>query len=147
MWKRERMMVDVISLQKPEDASTLQSSPLIPKLTNTNDSLPITQNRHYYAFQGLHDRQTRFYPGYEYDVFGEHSIDDKQFDDKRSKRPLDVDDDKDNKKQKLAQPTPTPSFAFSSKPYDAMDNLMYFYWSSVSYSACSVKKWKKLLKK
>jgi hypothetical protein len=28
-----------------------------------------------------------------------------------------------------------------------MDNLMYFYWSSVSYSACSVKKWKKLLKK
>jgi hypothetical protein len=125
MWKRERMMVDVISFPV------------------TNNEVPL-QNRQFYPIGGgmMHDDANNFYAGNEYTVQGGLIT-------RQSKRPLPFDNNivsnSTKKKQKLmnsqhyqayqSPPSPSPpppppsktSYAFTSKPYDVMDNLMYYY--------------------
>lgn len=68
MWKRERMMVDVISLQRTkllndENSQTYNSS---EPINNTQ----LLQNRDSYPFHGLRDDANNFYAGNAYNING-----------------------------------------------------------------------------
>jgi hypothetical protein len=65
MWKRERMMVDVISLQTTTATTTTTTT---TKNNDLQDKAPL-QNRQYYPIGGgmIHDDANNFYAGNEYD--------------------------------------------------------------------------------
>ncbi|KAL7312928.1 hypothetical protein PS15m_008633 [Mucor circinelloides] len=137
MWKRERMMVDVISIKPTAQlpaSSTYQHSPSL--LINNNHSNlppppPPLQNRQCYPFDShIHDDVNNFYAGNEYNQFGDIKL-------SSTKRPLSVHESMPSKRQKplnALPPTSTStsqqksSYTFTSKPYDYMDNnIMYDY--------------------
>lgn len=96
MWKRERMMVDVMTIQN----------------TDATNNKNLLQNRQYYPFQGLHDDTNNFYAGKEYNF--------------SKKRPLQTTEAIPVKRQKQEVVVKT-NYTFTSKPYDVMENLMYYY--------------------
>jgi poly-D-alanine transfer protein DltD len=129
MWKRERMMVDVISLQTTTATTTTTTT---TKNNDLQDKAPL-QNRQYYPIGGgmIHDDANNFYAGNEYTMTGELRT-------QKSKRllPFSNESTSTRKKQRLVntqhyqtyQPSPLKtSYVFTSKPYDVMDNLMHYY--------------------
>ncbi|KAG2200335.1 hypothetical protein INT46_002375 [Mucor plumbeus] len=137
MWKRERMMVDVISIQtiktnaQSAPSSVQQSS---PSLLINNSSIPPLQNRQCYPFDShIHDDINNFYAGNAYTNFGVNSS-------SGIKRPLSAQDNIPPKRQKQLNAIPPPppvstsfpsqqpknTYTFTSKPYDYMDNIMYY---------------------
>ncbi|KAK4514252.1 uncharacterized protein ATC70_001842 [Mucor velutinosus] len=141
MWKRERMMVDVISVKPATPlplSSAYQHSPSL--LINNNHSNlppppppppPLLQNRPCYPFDShIHDDVNNFYAGNEYNQFGDIKP-------PSTKRPLSVHESMPSKRQKSLNALPSSSastsqpkssYTFTSKPYDYMDNnIMYDY--------------------
>lgn len=139
MWKRERMMVDVISIKptsqlppsSPSSAYQRSSSLLI---SSNHSNLPpppatttLLQNRQCYPFDShIHDDVNNFYAGNEYNQFGDIKS-------PSTKRPLSIHESMPSKRQKLpssctSTSQPKSSYTFTSKPYDYMDNnIMYDY--------------------
>lgn len=113
------MMVDVISLQRtPIDVETNQTynnALLINKMTSTS----LLQNRQCYPFQGMRDDANNFYAGNAYNVDGNLAS--------TKKRPLQATEANVTKKQKQEDLILKTNYTFTSKPYDVMDNLMYYY--------------------
>lgn len=135
MWKRERMMVDVISLQHKSNHNNNDSS--IATVTKQQQTLPPTQpllqNRLFYPFQGIHDDQNNFYAGNQYNQYGDLTINKN-----KRKSSLSAINPSELKRHKSLPPPPQPpqqhstvkattNYTFTSKPYDLMDNLMYYY--------------------
>ncbi|GAN10147.1 hypothetical protein MAM1_0325d09684 [Mucor ambiguus] len=142
MWKRERMMVDVISIKPAAQlppSSACQHSPSL--LINNNHGnlpppppLPLLQNRQCYPFDShIHDDINNFYAGNEYNQFGDIKS-------PSTKRRLSIHENMPPKRQKPLKalpPTtsaststsqPKSSYTFTSKPHDCMDNnIMYDY--------------------
>lgn len=138
MWKRERMMVDVISIQtiktnaQSAPSSVQQNSPSLL----INSSIPPLQNRQCYPFDShIHDDVNNFYAGNGYTSFGVNNS-------SGTKRPLSTQDDIPSKRQKQLNAIPPPpppastsfssqqpknTYTFTSKPYDYMDNIMHYY--------------------
>jgi hypothetical protein len=146
MWKRERMMVDVISLQNKQPINTILSH-----TTNTNSNTTILlQNRTCgYPFGGgkIHDDKNNFYAGNEYNIYGDVTTCNNSNQQQKRKRPLPPaaaavtttttysTTKTATKRQKQEQEQieqqqdaiKKSNYTFTSKPYDVMDNLMYYY--------------------
>lgn len=73
----------------------------------------LLQNRQCYPFQGIQDDTNNFYAGNEYKC------------NSSKKRPL-ITETSSAKRQKQESILKT-NYTFSSKPYDVMENLMYYY--------------------
>lgn len=117
MWKRERMMVDVISLQRtPLDVDSQASHNTL--VIHTMADAPLLQNRQCYPFQGIRDDANNFYAGNAYNVNGNLAS--------TKKRPLPATETNILKKQKQELQVET-NYTFTSKPYDVKDNLMCYY--------------------
>jgi hypothetical protein len=144
MWRRERMMVDVISLQNKVDTNTsiYNNKNTVPTTNNTTTATTMTtssllQNRTCYPFGGgMHDDTINFYAGNEYNMYG-----DVKCNNSKRKRPLLVNNNNNDfssiitKRQKPITAAVEhqhvssikTNYTFTSKPYDVMENLMYYY--------------------
>lgn len=99
------MMVDVMTIQ------------------STDAKTSLLQNRQFYPFQGIQDDTNNFYAGKEYTFQTNLS----------KKRPLSTTTTIETellvaKRQKQQATTVLKTnYTFTSKPYDVMENLMYYY--------------------
>lgn len=139
MWKRERMMVDVISLQHKSNHNNYNNDSSIATVTKQQQpSQPLLQNRLFYPFQGIHDDQNNFYAGNQYNQYGDLTINkNKRKSSLSATTSTSPSDLKRHKPLPPSQSTTTTTttttvkasthYTFTSKPYDLMDNLMYYY--------------------
>lgn len=114
-------MVDVVSLQSRSNNETTNKQQQQQQLQSTQ---PLLQNRLFYPFQGIHDDPNNFYAGNEYNKYGDLTINKN----KRKTSTTTI----NSTELKRHKPLPSPSivkanYTFTSKPYDVMDNLMYYY--------------------
>lgn len=152
MWKRERMMVDVISLQNKS------TQDLFNTVTTANTNLLLQNRTCGYPFGGgkIHDDKNNFFSGNEYNIYGnltsccygnQHQQQQQHLQNKRKRSlPLPVTNNTSNinsttsikrvkqqeeqVKEVQQQQKEKPNYnhyTFTSKPYVYMESHMYYY--------------------